>query len=337
MAHDFLRNVSETYNAKTRNTVLGRRTTIAIFLNEKYKLPRNSVETIIQKLKERGFDSVTRSMISVDVAIFRTAYLYLTGDDETQQKIKEQIRNNRPNTFGIKHLFNDGITSWEKVQKRLIKDNEQPEEKQESENLPLEQNSVSQAMYLIPMDWLEKINETLEVFSRQIDGLLEQNEDQLEKIRKQQEEIGTLKEKITELRAQPVTQEEVGKKLPHIAESVAQTKPSPRKKNPLAGFPVAAIVNNKKVRIEYHGNFRDFFASLEKGEKKQVKKAMEFIEQGMIHYKSLDTKKITKTPPWAPNNCWVSKASRQLRIVWKTEDGVLNVYSLLRHGNEREW
>lgn len=334
---------SRTYRKETATALQKRREIVLTFLNEHYKVPRNRTPEILRKLRSNGFPQANPGNVQADVQVYRTAYLFLTGDEKTRKKIEDQLHKKLPLTRGVHFLRDDCIDKWGDVIKVMGARGK-------------EEHGVQATSPVMPVVAPE------EVLSEQVEDLLVLGHDDLSRVREALRKVledhhavttenATLKDELEKLGARHAALQreheavkyaklsEIATLYPEfpalfkLAENIGEHE---RKRNGATSTTETSQLPqtspaHQNVPLHYHEYFVSAFEKSTPEERAQVVKALTFLTTQGASYSSLDTEPFLGKLTHVPRDCNVSRASRERRIVWKKLNASIEVFALARH------
>jgi hypothetical protein len=327
---------SRSYRRDTSPEIRQRREIIVTFLTDEYKIPRNKVSAILSRLRSHGYPGMKQHSVMSDVATIRTAYLFLTGNEETRRKIEEQVRRKIPTARGAYLLREDGIARWDEILKLA---EEQPIAGAGGAGEPVATaNDVigehAEDLLVLGHDDLLRVREALRKVLGDYEAVATENsqlKDELEKLRLRHAALEKTHDAMKQARlAEIATLYPEFPALFKLAEHIGEHE---RKKNGTTEPPPLPQTSpaHQNVPMTYHSHFIAKFDKSTRDEREQVVKALTLLTTQGASHNSLDTEPFIGKLPHVPQGCVVSRGSRELRIVWKKLPASIEVFALARH------
>lgn len=360
MAIDFLLK-SPTYAQQTTEGVRRRRAVIVRWLTNDYQLPRGQTRALMNALEREGLRGISEAHIRWDAAVYRTAYRYLTGDDDARARVNARLaKKTDTEVSGLRFLLRDGITKWADLERRR---HTQPPRSAGATSAPTPATadaspstpaaSIPGAMadlavpfpegphFAIPRDELERLNAAAIALEERVISLLRENLRLDRIVRQKDATIADLQRRLDEIKVARLG--DLGGEFPGVSrlltigdEVEAATRQMAEERELVNALPATSRAHSD-LPVTYTDAFLNAVHDLSQEDRADVIKALGWLTTKSPSYPSLGTNKPEAVLRGSPKGCFVSRAGRELRFSWKVsvcdDRKELAVYALYRRGD----
>lgn len=336
------------------------------YFTDKYTLKRYAKDKVVSAARKAGF-VVTLSEVGLLAQQYRVAYRYLRGDEKTRADIEEQIKKKLAPTRGLRCLINDGISTWEQLEK-FAKAQEKlsgvfPEK--EAEQIPKDKEFEPSSAK--PEEPAQKgvgaVEERFDPYSNLVVAVtavglwvkdaLEERQGLLAENAKLRSELAALHEELAEKQKEAVaalTERETNgvallqnlasqfpqfPELFRLAKKIRETLHPKRKPREIPeAFPKVSLAEGN-ARMIYQPTFLDDFAELARFDQIAVEKALAQLSKYGYRHPSLQSKKLYREVANTPAESYMGRAGQDLRFSWIREKGKHTFLNIFRRGDSR--